>query len=98
MSVNEAFMTESRPGATWISHALSVNLGVVIQIERRSLVRVVEVLAKDLVHCEHVDLVLLEDCPHSLVTSDLAFIIRVLKVFGPNICPYPLDGLRARQL
>lgn len=67
-------------------------------ISKRSLIRVVKVLAENLIHCEHVDFVLLEHCPHGLVAPDLAFVVRVLQVFLPDIGPYPLDSLWSRQL
>ncbi len=67
-------------------------------IQQRSLVRVVEILAKNLVHGEHMDFVLFEHCPHGLVASDLSFVVGVLEVFGPDVGPYLFDRLRAGQL
>lgn len=63
-----------------------------------SLVRVIEILTKDLVHRKHVDLVLLEHGSHAVVTTDLALVVGVLQIVGSNIGPYPLDGLRAGEL
>jgi hypothetical protein len=38
----------------------------------------IQILGKDLVHCEHVDAVCLEDSAHGLVATDLALVARVL--------------------
>jgi len=62
------------------------------------LVHSVEVLVEDLVHCEHVNAILLKNSAHSIIAADLAFVIRILEVSLFDVVPDLLDGLRARQL
>jgi hypothetical protein len=59
------------------------------------LLDIVELLPQDLVHGEHVHLVLLEDQLHLLVAPDLALVVRVLQVARLDVLPYLLDGLGA---
>lgn len=56
----------------------------------------VEILVENLVHGEHMHSVLFEDGSHSLITPDLALIVRVLQVPFFNVLPDFLNGLRAR--
>ena len=65
---------------------------------RALVIRIVEVLRKQFVHCEHVNLLLLENSPQRVVAADPAFVSWVLKVIGVNVCPNPLDRLRSRKL
>ena len=62
------------------------------------LLDIVELLPQDLVHGEHVHLVLFEDQLHLLVAPDLAFVVRVLQVARLDVLPYLLDGLGTREL
>jgi hypothetical protein len=59
---------------------------------------IIELLPKDLVHSEHMHLLLLEYQLHLLVAPYLALIVWVLEVACFDILPYLLDGLRAREL
>ena len=65
---------------------------------RRDLIHSVQVLVKNLVHGEHVHPVLLKNCAHRIVTSNLPLVGRVLQVSLFNIFPDLLDGLWAREL
>ena len=58
----------------------------------------IELLAQDLVHCEHVHLVLFENCMHPLIASDLTFVFWDLQVPLFDILPDFLDHLWAREL
>ena len=91
-------MIMTEPSQTPLRHSTGFHRKMGAVMQRRSLVRVVEVLAQDLVHGEHMDFVLFEYCPHGLVASDLSFVVGVLEVFGPDVGPYLFDGLRAGQL
>ena len=53
-------------------------------------------LTQDLVHREHVYLVLLEHCSHSLIAADHALVIRILKVVGTHVRPNAFHSLRSR--
>lgn len=44
------------------------------------------------------DLVLLEDGSHGIVTADHTFVVWVLEVVFADVGPYSLDGLGAREL
>ncbi len=59
---------------------------------------IIKLLPKDLVHSEHMHLLLLEYQLHLLVAPYLALIVWVLQVAGFNVLPYLLDGLGAREL
>jgi hypothetical protein len=59
---------------------------------------IIKLLPKDLVHSEHMHLLLLEHQLHLLVAPYLALIVWVLQVAGFNVLPYLLDGLGAREL
>jgi hypothetical protein len=61
----------------------------------RSLLDGVELVPEQLVHGEHVDLVLLEDGVQLIVAEDLAFVAGVLEVVTLDIVPELLDYLRA---
>lgn len=58
----------------------------------------VEVVADQLVHLEHVDLVLFEHSLHHVVAKNLALVIRVLEIVGLDMLPQLLDDLRAGKL
>ena len=66
--------------------------------ELRSFVRIVEVLVQDLVHSEHMDLVLLENSAHAIITTDHAFIVWILQILLADVLPDPFDSLRSRKL
>jgi hypothetical protein len=54
----------------------------------------IEMASKQLVHCEHVDFVLLKHRVHSIVTSDLTPVTGILQVPLFDVCPYLLYCLR----
>lgn len=64
----------------------------------RLLVWRVQVLAQDLVHGEHVHLVLLEHGAHGLVADDLSLVVGILKVVFTDVLPDMFDALRPGQL
>jgi hypothetical protein len=55
-------------------------------------------LAKYLVHSEHVNLVLLEDRKHLIVAENLPLIVRVLEVKGLDMVPNLFNGLWTGKL
>ncbi len=59
---------------------------------------IIKLLPKDLVHSEHMHLLLLEHQLHLLVAPYLTLIVWVLQVASFNVLPYLLDGLGAREL
>ena len=59
---------------------------------------VIKLLAQDLVHCKHMNAILLEDRLHLVIATDLAFVGRVLQVSRFDILPYLLDYLGSREL
>ncbi|KAH8633604.1 hypothetical protein IG631_12238 [Alternaria alternata] len=58
----------------------------------------VQILVENLVHGEHVNAVLFEDCAHGVVASNLALVGRVLQVALFDVLPNLLDGLWTREL
>jgi hypothetical protein len=58
----------------------------------------IELLAQDLVHGEHVYPVLLENCMHSLIASDLALVLRHLQVPLFDIFPDFFNDLWSWEL
>jgi hypothetical protein len=58
----------------------------------------IELFAQDLVHCEHMHLVLLENRMHSLVAANLTLVFRDLQVPLFDILPDLLDHLWPREL
>jgi hypothetical protein len=56
-------------------------------------IRGIEVTGEQLVHGEHVNLVLLEHGVHFLVTPDLTLVVGILQVTLLDICPDLLDSL-----
>lgn len=65
---------------------------------RLLLVNGIELVSEQLVHREHVDLVLLEDGVHLFVAQDLALVIGILQAVALDVDPELLDHLRAGQL
>lgn len=59
---------------------------------------VIKLLAKNLVHSEHMNALLLEHRLHSLIAPDLALVGRVLQIAGFDVFPYFLDDLGPRKL
>jgi hypothetical protein len=57
----------------------------------------IQVLAKNLVHGKHVNLVLLEHTPHRSITTYLSLVLWILKVVLFDIFPYLFNGLRAGE-
>jgi len=62
------------------------------------LLYIIKLFPQDLVHGEHMNLILFEHQLHLLVAPDLAFIVRVLQVARFDVLPYLLDCLGAREL
>lgn len=56
----------------------------------------VQMVANQLVHLEHVDGTLLEDCLHPLVTAYLSFVAWLLQVVCLDVLPQLLDDLGSR--
>lgn len=55
-------------------------------------------VAQDLVHAEHVHLVLPEDGSHRVVAPYLPLVVRRLQISLFHVSPYLADGLGPRQL
>lgn len=53
----------------------------------------IQILIENFSHGEHVDSILLEDSPHSIVAQDLAAITGVLKFVLANVLPNLFDSL-----
>lgn len=64
----------------------------------RLLVSGVEILVENFGHGEHMYAVLLENRTHSIVTSNVTAITRILQVIGVDILPKTFDCLRTREL
>ena len=58
----------------------------------------VQLAAQELVHGEHVDLVLLEDGVELFVAEDLSLVARVLELVALDVVPELLDDLGAGEL
>ncbi len=58
----------------------------------------VQLAAQELVHGEHVDLVLLEDGMQLFVAEDLALVARVLELVALDVVPEFFDHLGAGEL
>ena len=61
-------------------------------------VRWIEVIPEDLVHSEHMDLILFEDCFHGPVAEKHPFIIGVLEIMLLDVSPDAFDCLGSGQL
>ena len=58
----------------------------------------IQILRKDFIHGEHVNLILFEDSSHCIVTPYLALVARILEIMLTNILPYAFDSLWPREL
>lgn len=50
-------------------------------------------LCKQLIHLEHVSAVRFKDYAQGIITDDLSFVSRILKVVFPDVCPQLLHNL-----
>lgn len=70
----------------------------IIDRRRRLLLDGVELVPEELVHREHVNLILFEDGVQFLVAADLPLVIGVLEPVVLDVIPELLDNLRTGQL
>lgn len=73
-------------------------LDLLLLLQLGNFVNGVEILIENLVHREHVNAVLFKDGTHSIVTSDLPLVCRILEITFFDVLPDFLDRLWTREL
>jgi hypothetical protein len=61
-----------------------------------SILNRIKILVQDLVHGEHVDLILLEHLTQRSIADDLSLIVRVLQLVLVDVLPDAFDALWSR--